>query len=140
MKYDMELIRIRAFFEQKTKALVKDVFEDKLDKLTFVVNQGQIRKALGQKLANLKLIEGKLKKKIRIIEFHPHLEEFIRNVIHPLKANTIQVEGEGDETIVTIIPADHNTRGLLIGRNASHLRNTEATIQRFFPLKEMKVI
>jgi len=34
---------------------------------------------------------------------------------------------------------DLKTRGLLIGRNAAHLRSYEEIMKRYFPVKELKV-
>ena len=44
-----------------------------------------------------------------------------------------------EDGIITIIPFDLKTRGLLIGRNASILKNNELIIKRHFEIKELKV-
>jgi N utilization substance protein A len=134
--YDANSMKLMSMFESLTRAKVKDCFENK-GAVVFVVDEGEIGKALGKGAANVKRIEGMLKKRIRIIEFNPDITRFVRNVIMPNKAKDI-VYNEG---IVTIIPGDSQSRGYLIGRAAEVLRNNESIVQRYFPeVKEMKVV
>ena len=69
-------------------------------------------------------------------EFNPDLIQFIKNVVFPSKVKDI-VEEEG---VITITPPDSETRGYLIGKSASNLRNTEEVVKRYFELEEIKVI
>ncbi|MBW3003820.1 NusA-like transcription termination signal-binding factor [Candidatus Woesearchaeota archaeon] len=124
-----------SLFETITRAKVKDCFELG-EKLVFVVQEGEIGKAIGKKAANVKKIEGMLKKRIRIIEFNPDLIRFINNVIYPVKAKNI----EQDNSIITITSPDSHSRGLLIGKAAEILRNNEKIVQRYFEIEEIKVI
>lgn len=134
--YDTELIKIRSLFEKITRTTVKDCFNDNNGKLTFVVAKGMIRKALGPKNTNLFKFQDAIKKKIRIIEYNEDVDKFIRNIYHPIPIAEITEE----EGVYIISSADYKTRGLLIGRNASNLRNAESLAKRLFPaIKEIKV-
>lgn len=124
-----------SIFESLTGSALKDCFEQN-DKLIFVVKQGEIGKAIGRKGINTKKLERILKKKIKIIEFNPELLRFIQNVVFPLKVKEIKSE----DSIVIITPPDSETRGYLIGKGAVNLRNTEATVKRYFEITEIKVI
>lgn len=138
IKYDVSLMKYISLFEHVTHANVKDCFIDHQmgDLLTFVVQPGQIGRALGKRAVNVKRLEQKLNRKIRVIEYHPELVGFIKNMIMPLKADKIEhVEGT-----VTIYSHDTKTKGLLIGRNAANLRNLESNVSRYFNVKEIKVV
>jgi len=131
-----EIIKFIALFEQITRAHVKDCFFSK-DKLVFVVQEGEIGKALGKKKFNLHKLEQLLNRKIKIVEFNSHMLQFIVNRMYPLKIEDMTEE----EGIVTITGSDMKTKGLMIGARAQNLRNYEETIKRYFPeLKEIKVI
>ncbi len=135
IKYDLSLMKFMSLFESLTHAQIKDCFMDeKFNCLTFVVQPGQIGKALGKKAVNVKKLEQKLMKKIRIIEFHPDKLQFIRNMVMPLRITDITEDENG---IVTITGQDTKTKGLLIGRN---LRNLESNVRRYYEVKEIKVI
>lgn len=138
IKYDIDLMGIMGLFEKITHAKLKDCFVDeKNDILVFIVQPGQIGKALGKKAMNVKKLNNSFKRKLKIVEFHPQMLEFIRNMVMPLKVEAISEE----EDVVTIKGGDVQTKGLLIGRNAQNLRNLEENVKRYFPeLKEIKVV
>ena len=138
IKYDISLINIMSLFEQVTHAKLKDCFMDeKLNSLTFVVLPGEMGKALGKKASNVRLLESKLQKKIRVVEFNSDKLQLIQNMVMPLRVEDIS---EDDNGIITIRGPDTKTKGLLIGRNAQNLRNLEENVRRYFEVKEIKVV
>ncbi|PIN77669.1 NusA-like transcription termination signal-binding factor [Candidatus Woesearchaeota archaeon CG_4_10_14_0_2_um_filter_33_10] len=136
IKYDLVLMKFMSFFESLTNTRLKDCFVDKNGLLVFVVEENQIAKAIGKKGVNVRNIKEKLNRKIKIVEFNPHLETFVANIIRPLIGKEIKV----DDDVVTIVGPDTKTKGLLIGRNGQNLRNYEETVKRYFDIKEIKVI
>ena len=139
IKYGLSLITLIALFEKTTHAQVKDCFQDNvLSRLTFVVQLGELSKAVGKFGANVKHLEAKLKKKIRIVEFDPDKLVFIRHMVLPLQIQGIE---EIEEGRVVITGNDTQTKGLIIGRNAANLRNLENNCRRYFPeIKEIRVV
>jgi len=136
IKFDLNLIKSMSLFQSITKSKLKDCIEEP-EKLIFVVDPGQLFRALGKNAINIKTLELKFKKKVRIIEFHPEKLTFISKAIAPLKVDDIE---ESENGIITLKSSDTKTKGLLIGRAAKNLRNLESTIQRYFPdVKEIKV-
>jgi N utilization substance protein A len=134
--YDANSMKLMSMFENMTGAKVKDCFENK-GAVVFVVEEGEIGKALGKKASNVRRMEGLLKKRIRIIEYNPDIIRFVSNVIMPNRAKDITY----NEGIITIVPEDSQSRGYLIGRAAEVLRNNESIVQRYFSeVKEMKVV
>ncbi len=133
--YSPELIKLRSLFESVTRANVKDCFHDRNGQLVFVVDEGEMPKAIGRNGSNAKRIEAMLKRKIKIVEYAPTTEEFIAHLILPLKAKEISAENE----TVLITPPDPKTKGMLIGRGGENLRNLESIAQRHFKVKEIKV-
>jgi N utilization substance protein A len=136
IKYDANHMKFMSFFESITKAKLKDCFVDKNNILVFVVEPNNIAKAIGKNGANVKRINEKLNRKIKIVEFNPQIESFVANVIAPLKAKDIRFENK----VVAISAVDTKTRGLLIGRSAQNLRNYEGIVKRYFDINEIKVI
>lgn len=136
LKYDMELIGKINLFEKVTRCSVKECFSFK-DKLTFMVPQGDLWKALGKNKANLLKLEKMFNKQIRVIEFHEEILQFIQNLIAPLRVVKISEENN----IVTIVGPDMKTKGLMIGSKAKNLRETEEIVRKYFPdLEEIKIV
>ncbi len=135
--YTQELMGFMAFFHKVTQVYVKDCFEDAFGLLTFVVDSVQLGKAIGKHALHIQKLEHLLKRKIRIIGFHPDVCQFVRNSIYPLHVASINQTGG----MLTLQDNDKKTKSLLIGRNAQNLRNTEAIVKRYFPeITEIKVV
>jgi N utilization substance protein A len=136
MKIDSDLMRLMSLFEKITRTELKECFTFK-DKITFMVQPGQMKKALGKNKENLLKLEKLMNKQIRIIEFDDEMLQFIKNLIAPLKVVKITEE----DGVVTIVGPDTKTKGLMIGSKAKNLRDTEKIVQKYFPhLQEIKVI
>lgn len=133
--YDVELIKTINLFENVTKARVKDALYMK-ELLTFIVFEGDMFKALGKNLENLKRMESMLKRKIKIVEFNSDMIKFITNLLYPYKVDIITAEGK----IVTIRDEDVKTKGLIIGAKAQNLRQYESIVKKYFDIEEIKVV
>jgi N utilization substance protein A len=135
--YTQELMGVMALFDKITHVSLKDCFEDSNNHLlTFVVSHEDLGRAVGKHAVCVKRLEEILKKKIKIIGFHPDVKEFVRYVIYPLRVASVDIEG----SVILIKDEDRKTKSLLIGRNAQNLRNTESIVQRYFSnITEIKV-
>ncbi len=136
--FDAELIRIIGFFEEFTTASVKDAFYDDNQKLTFIVQPGNIGKAVGKNATMLKKVEDKLGKRIRVAEFTDDKLAFIRSLVSPL--TLVRIEEDEDTGIITLEGKDEKTTGLLIGKHARNLRNLENMVRRYMPCEEIRVV
>ena len=135
IKYDLSLMKFISLFETITGAKLKDVVDEE-SRLLFVVEEGEIGKAIGKNGVNVKRLENVLNKMIKIVEFNNDLLQFIRNLVYPLAAREIKEENK----IVTIAGQDVKTKGLLIGRNAQNLRAYENVVKRYFEIEGIKVV
>ena len=126
MKLDLEKIQLINIFEKITRAKVVE----HIDENTFIIEEGDLRKALGKNNFNLKKIENLLKKKIRLVEFNKNPEKFLKNITYPLTLKSVNV---GNDEVV--IQADTKTKGLLIGRNHKKLEILKDLFKRHFKLE-----
>jgi N utilization substance protein A len=133
--YDTGTMQVIAHFEQMTRARVRDCIITE-QQVIFIVEPGDIGKAIGPRGANIRRIEAGLKKKVKIAEFSHELVTFIKNLVYPIDVKEIKEQEDG---VVVLVPPDLKARGLLIGRNAQTLRAYESVLRRFFPIKELKV-
>ena len=134
MKLDNETIHLLAFFEQLTRAKVKDCFFEK-EKIVFVVEPGEMSKAIGKQGSNVQRMQRMSKKNIKVVEFNPDIKIFLRNYLLPIKVREI-TEKEG---ILEIKMDTMRERGIIIGRERSNLENLKKIIGKYFKVQEIKV-
>ena len=133
--FDTELLKLMALFENITHSQLKDCFFDR-EKLVFLVDEGEMGKALGKNKMNIVKLEKMLKRKVKIVEFNPNRLQFITNYLAPLRVTDIREE----DGIVTVTGADTKTKGLIIGIKAQNLRNLEKIAGKYFTVQEIKVV
>ena len=121
--------------EKITKAKVKDCFTDEEGTIYFVVAPGELGKAIGKGASNIKRLQQELQRKIRIIEFSDNVVEFVKNIIYPLRIESITEE---QETVV-IKETNKKAKSLLIGRQGKNLKLINRAVKRFFP-HQIKII
>ena len=129
---DIQLVSV---FEKLTHCSVRHVCMFK-DMQTFVVNEGEMGKALGKKGENVQKLEKLLGKKIKIVEYSPDVLKFVANLILPNKVQNIVQE----EDLIILSSDDVKTKGLIIGAKAQNLRQYEVITQKFFPIREIRVV
>ncbi len=132
---DMQTMQTIAMFEQLTGAHVKDCVPSD-EQVIFIVHEGEMGKAIGKGGQHVRNLENKLKKRIKIVEYHSDVIQFVKNVVTPLELKEVKMEN----STIFLAAKDLKTRGLLIGRGASNLRLFEAIVQRYFPIKELRVV
>jgi N utilization substance protein A len=133
--FDTEILKLMALFENITHAQLKDCFFDR-EKLVFLVEAGEMGKALGKNKSNIVRLEKMLKRKIKIVEFNPNRVQFITNYLAPLRIVYIKEDGD----VITVTGPDTKTKGLIIGIKAQNLRNLEKIASKYFTIEEIKVI
>jgi|SRR3989344_5040412 len=132
-KYTAETIQYRNLFESLTGARVKDCFSN--DKIIFVIEKGDINRAVGRNGETIRRAENIFKRQLKIIEFDDDLIKFVKNAIMPIKALDIKLE---DNNI--IITADSMTdKGRLIGRDSKNLIKLKELISNYFSINNVKV-
>ena len=135
IKLGGELIKILSMFQGVTRTQVRDCIEG-TERTIFVVEEGQISRAIGKGAENVRKLEKRLNRKIKIVEFNSVVTKFVRNLIYPAKAEGISEDGK----VIIITPADTVSRGRIIGRGAQNLREMESITKRYFEIDEIKVV
>ncbi len=132
--FDIKSMQFMTIFEKITRVTPKDcIIQD--NQIIFIVDMKDVGTAVGQRGANAKKLEQKLKKKIKIAGYSEDVKEFIKSLVAPLHLESV----EQTDGIIEMTAKDLKSRGLLIGRNASILRAYEEIVKRFFPIDELKV-
>jgi len=136
IKFSNEHMKLMSIFESITKTKLKDCFFDGKGVIYFVVEEGELGKAIGKQGINVRNLKKIINRKIKIVEFNSQLDKFIRNVVLPLKIKNVIIK----DKVITLVGDNFTTRGLLIGRNGQNLREYEKIVKRYFDIDEIRVI
>ena len=126
--FDTETIGYIRLFEERTGARVKDCLEAE-DKLVFLVEPGEIHKAVGPGGALVDRLKGALKKEIMVVEYSEEPESFVKNVFYAYSPKTVTFlpKGKGRHASVTVDPA---WKARAIGKQGKNLKIARAILMR----------
>ena len=137
LKLDPEALGLSTILERIAGVQVKDCFKDDTgETIYYVVETGQLGKALGKGGINVKRIQEHFTKRIRIIEYRNEVISFVKNVIYP--AQVEEVVQENNEILIK--DSSRKTKSLLIGRGGKNLKLINRAVKRFFNINEVKII
>ena len=125
----MKVIGLINLFEKITRAKVKDCF-DESDVLVFVVQPGEIRKAVGKGGENIRKVSKVMNKQVKIIQFNNNIEKFALGLLYPLKPETELREGK-----LILKTKDGREKGKIFGREKSNLRRIQSLINKYFKVE-----
>ena len=89
-----ETLRYAKFFTNVTKTTVVDCIEGE-NRLIFVVEAGEIGRAIGKGGENVNVLRKKMGKDVYVIEFSKNPETFIRNVFRAYDVRKVEIEERG---------------------------------------------
>lgn len=125
----------RTIFENVTHASVKDCF---LMDNTFlvIVKENDMGKAIGKGGMNIRNLETKFNKKIKIVEFNGDIIKFTQNLISPVRAINIKFE----DGVVIIGVSSVREKGQIIGRDSKNINELKDLISLYFKIIDVKVV
>ena len=136
MKLTLDSINNINLFESLTGAKVKDCIQEE-GKLLFLIEEGNVKRALGNGNSNIGRVSRILKKDISIIAFSNDVCKFVSNLIYPNKADEIKVDGK----VVVISVSDSVVKGRIFGRSRENLKRINELVKNYFKdVEEVRVV
>ncbi|MBI4406795.1 NusA-like transcription termination signal-binding factor [Candidatus Micrarchaeota archaeon] len=132
---DSESLQLMNEFEQRTGAALADIIQEG-DAVLFVVQPGQIGKAIGKNGSTLARLRDVMKSKnVDVIEDC----EDTRGVIEKtLRGAVIRNVSETDGRIS--IHVDPATRGIAIGKNGANIKKLKLYLKKKFGVQDAKIV
>jgi len=128
MKLDLQLIGYINAFENITKARVKDCFFAKNNILIFIVQPGELGKAIGKNGSNIKKLAIKLKHKIRVLGFDNDPVVFVKNILYPL--NGYQINFKNNKIVINT--ENKILKGKIYGRDRNNFKQVNEIFKKYF--------
>ena len=125
---DTETIRLITLFENLTGAGVRDCLVDDENRIVyFVIEEGDIGKAIGKNGVVVKKTESLIRKDIKVFEFSDDVETFARNLIPAI--NLVKLKTENGRSVIDVW-VDKRNKAVIIGRDGKNLKVYKELLQR----------
>lgn len=127
---DQNTLQTISLLQKLTGVSIIDAMNN--DEIYVVVAEGQYGLAVGKGGVKIKKAEHVFKKTIRIFEYSPSAEQFVRRMI----PETQEFSMQDNAAVVKVRPAD---RAKVIGKGGKNIRIVNQFVQRLFEIDEVKV-
>ena len=134
MKLTQDSINNINVFESLTGAKVRDCIKED-DKIIFLVEEGNIKRALGKDNSNIYRLSKMFHKEIIIVAFSDDVCKFVSNLIYPNKAE-ITLE----DKIVFIKTDDVAVKGRIFGRSRENLKKITSIVKNYFDIEDIRIL
>ena len=130
-------IQAFALFERVTHARAKD-FVKLDDRIVFVVEPGELNKALGPQARSLHKLKDLFERPVDIVEFSDEPAEFLKNIFHHYNVSDVKFsqKGERKHATVTVNPED---KGRAIGKGGRNLKVAQMLASRHTDIQSVSV-
>lgn len=138
-----EQLRYIQLFQNMLGVKPKDVVEDKEEnRLIFVVEKGDLGKAVGRRGRKLKtmsrLLRGDLNKSIEVVEFDETPEGFVTNLLSPARVPKVKLVKKGDGTIAIAYVVEQD-KSVAIGKNGRRIKRARMMAKRWYDIDNIKI-
>jgi N utilization substance protein A len=130
-----EEMRYMSLFERMTDAVVRDCIERE-DTVVFVVDSGEMGKAIGKGGANIDRVRRSVGKEVEVVEFSDDEAEFVANAFQPAAIEEVEVvDDEGGK--VAYVEVDETDKGLAIGKEGENIAKAKKLASRHYSFDDI---
>lgn len=141
IKLSPDEFRLLSLFQTITTAVARDcVIDDKMDRVIFVVNKGQMGVAIGKGGSNIKQLQTAITKKIELVEYAEEPLIFIKNIFNSDAIQNVKLVDKLDGTKQVLVIVDGKKKGIVVGKDGRNVDKARTLAKRYFNLANVLVI
>lgn len=140
IKFTSHEMRYIALFQSITGATVKDcIVDDDLNRIIFVVKEGDIGMAIGKRGKNIHTLEKMTGKKHEVIEHSDNPAQFIKNALKPARVDEVRITERMDGKTIAVISVSPKDKGVAIGKNGRNAERIRFLAKRYFQIQNVSI-
>ncbi|HJU95916.1 MAG TPA: NusA-like transcription termination signal-binding factor [Nitrososphaera sp.] len=141
IKLTSDELRLISLFQSITSATARDcIVDDKMDRVIFVVNKGQMGLAIGKGGSTIKQLQNMVAKKIELVEFSDDPAEFIRNMLNADMINDVRISERADGAKQAVVTVDPRKKGAVVGREGRNAEKARLLAKRYFQISNVLIV
>ena len=140
IKFTSREMQYISLFESITGAVARDcIIDDELNRIIFVIREGDAGMAIGRKGKNVSLLEKMTGKRHEVIEFSDNPTQFLKNALKPARVKEIRITERPDGKLIAVILVNPRDKGIAIGRNGRNAERIRFLARRYFQMHNVTI-
>jgi len=114
--------------------------DEKMDRVIFVVNKGQMGLAIGKGGSTIKQLQNMIPKRIELVEYSDRIDEFLKNILNSNMINEIKINTRMDGTKQAIVVVDSKKKGVVVGKEGRNAEKARLLARRYFQISNVLIL
>jgi N utilization substance protein A len=141
IKLTSDELRLISLFQSITSATARDcIVDDKMDRVIFIVNKGQMGLAIGKGGTTIRQLQNVVAKKVELVEYSDVPSEFIRNILNSEMINEVKINERVDGTMQAIVSVDAKKKGVVVGKEGRNAEKARLLAKRYFQISNVLIV
>lgn len=141
IKLTSDELRLMSLFQSITSATARDcIVDDRMDRVIFVVNKGQMGLAIGKGGSTIKQLQNMVTRKVELVEFSGDPAEFIRNMLNSDMVSEVRVSDRNDGTKQAVVVVDPKKKGAVVGKEGRNAEKARLLAKRYFQITNVLIV
>ena len=140
IKITSEEFALMSLFQKISGAMARDcILDNKLNRVIFLVNRGEMGLAIGKKGESIKKLEKNIMKDVELVEYSDDPKELIRNALHSKFINQIQINEKSNGKSSATVKVAAKKTGATVGKSGRNAEKARIIIKRYFEISKLKI-
>ncbi len=140
IKLTSDELKLISLFSSVTSATARDcIVDEKMDRVIFVVNKGQMGLAIGKGGVTIKQLQNVVGRKVELVEFSDSAAEFIRNMLGGDMVSEVRMNERMDGSQQAIVTVDAKKKGAVVGREGRNAEKARLLAKRYFNISNVLI-
>ena len=140
IKLTSDELRLMSLFQSITSVTARDcVVDDKMDRVIFIINKGQMGLAIGKGGATIRQLQNVVTKKVELVEYSDDAVDFVRNMLNPQMVNDVKITHKIDGSKQAVVLVDAKRKGVVVGKEGRNAEKARLLAKRYFQISNILI-
>lgn len=140
IKLTSDELRLMSLFQSVTSVTARDcVLDDKMERVIFIVNRGQMGLAIGKGGATIRQLQNVVTKKVELVEYSDDASDFVRNILNPQMVNDVKITHRTDGSKQVVVLVDAKRKGIVVGKEGRNAEKARLLAKRYFQISNVLI-
>lgn len=140
IKLTSDELRLMSLFQSITSVTARDcVVDDKMDRVIFIVNKGQMGLAIGKGGATIRQLQNVVARKVELVEYSDDASDFVRNMLNPQMVNDVKITQRADGSKQAVVTVDVKRKGVVVGKEGRNAEKARLLAKRYFQISNVLI-
>ncbi len=141
IKLTSEELGLMSLFQSVSGAGVRDcVIDEKNGRVIYVVNQGEMGRAIGKNGIVVKTLQRLVGKPVEVVEYSDDPKTFIKNALDPKYVLDVRLTEKLDGSKIAVVVVDAKKKSAVVGRNGKNAEKARLLAKRYFEIANVHIV